>query len=128
MLYNHLDTYRLDRLNQAYRDAKQKTFQQLKDKITEIIEICFPHSSCLAEFLRIRTAEGCSPQAQYNFVSNQALDCGLETLTAEKIRIMIMVNSVDKSNARLSEKTLEMAASTKLIHELFLKLLSDHEI
>ena len=40
---------------------------------------------------------------------------------------MITINSLDKVDARLRKKTLEEAAKNPLTHEVFLKLLSEHE-
>ena len=36
-LYNKLDTYWLNRLNQGFGDVKQKSFKELVVKITEIL-------------------------------------------------------------------------------------------
>ena len=56
------------------------------------------------------------------------LDRVLESLTPDTIKGMITINSLDKADVRLREMILEKAASTPLTHEVFLCLLSKHEI
>ena len=96
-------------------------------EITATLEITYPESTCQAELARVESAEVKTPQRHNAHACNMAQDANLHNLTAESIKIIITINSLDKADARWREKSLEAAAKQDLTDTLFKKLLSEHE-
>ena len=107
----------------------QMKYTDMLAEVEKTLEIMFPQMVCQAELFRIKSAEGRTPARQYEHVCNLAHDANLKDLNAEKIKIILTINSLEKSNSRLREKTLEAVGplDQPLNDALFKKLIAEHE-
>ena len=76
------------------------------DKMSEILEVTLPRANCQADFFRVRSAVGRTPHAHCSPISNMSLDCCLNNLTPDTIKVMITIKILDKVDVRLRENTL----------------------
>ena len=80
---------------------------------------------CQDKLFQIKTAEGSTPARQNPHICNLAHNANLDKLNAEKIKIILTINSIDPA-----EKTLKAVGqqNQQMDDTLFKKLLAEHDL
>ena len=125
-LYNKLDLFWAERLQQVLGLVSEMCYQDMIREIEKTLELTYPESVCQAVLFRVKFAEGRTPARQYAHICNLAHDANLDKFNAEMIKIILTINSIDRADVCLCEKTLEDVGqqNQQMTDSLFKKLLA----